>query len=154
VKSSVLLLYIKDVDSEDYTPDQIIDYLQSATLFVCVIDGHHFKFTEIQLALSWRVASLPQHFSPNTHEIPENPHNLYGERPRSFSCLMLAPEWIRIQEKPAADWVMPAKVEAIRAEFIRQCDKLDGFADGIRPIQSTMAFRQPTPRPIRARTID
>ena len=34
----------------------------------------------------------------------------------SFSSLMLAPEWIRIQEKPAANWVTPAKVEAIRAE--------------------------------------
>jgi feruloyl esterase len=49
----------------------------------------------------------------------------------SFSSLMLAPEWIRIQEKPAANWVTPAKVEAIRAEVIRQCDKLDGLADGI-----------------------
>ncbi len=49
----------------------------------------------------------------------------------SFSSLMLAPEWIRIQEKPAANWVPPAKVEAIRAEFVRQCDKLDGLADGI-----------------------
>src|SRR5262245_14334214 len=49
----------------------------------------------------------------------------------SFSSLMLAPEWIRIQEKPAANWVPPAKVEAIRAEFVRQCDKLDGLADGV-----------------------
>src|SRR5262245_7382911 len=49
----------------------------------------------------------------------------------SFSSLMLAPEWIRIQEKPAANWVPPAKIEAIRAEFIRQCDKLDGLSDGI-----------------------
>jgi feruloyl esterase len=52
---------------------------------------------------------------------------------------MLAPEWIRIQEKPAANWVTPAKVEAIRAEFIRQCDKLDGLADGI--INNYMACR-------------
>jgi len=49
----------------------------------------------------------------------------------SFSSLMHAPEWIRIQEKPIANWVTPAKVEAIRAEFVRQCDKLDGLADGI-----------------------
>jgi pimeloyl-ACP methyl ester carboxylesterase len=49
----------------------------------------------------------------------------------NFSSLMLAPEWIRIQEKPMANWVTPAKVNAIRGEFIRQCDKLDGLADGI-----------------------
>jgi hypothetical protein len=49
----------------------------------------------------------------------------------SFSSLMLAPELIRIQEKPLANWVPPAKVNAIRGEFIRQCDKLDGLADGI-----------------------
>ena len=57
----------------------------------------------------------------------------------SFSSLMLAPEWIRIQEKPAANWVTPAKTEAIRAEFVRQCDKLDGLADGI--INNYMACR-------------
>jgi pimeloyl-ACP methyl ester carboxylesterase len=49
----------------------------------------------------------------------------------SFSSLMLAPELIRIHEKPLAHWITPAKVEAIRAEFVRQCDKLDGLADGI-----------------------
>jgi feruloyl esterase len=49
----------------------------------------------------------------------------------SFSSLMLGPELIRIQEKPAANWLTPAKVEAIRAEFVRQCDKLDGLADGV-----------------------
>ncbi|MEO8099964.1 MAG: tannase/feruloyl esterase family alpha/beta hydrolase [Acidobacteriota bacterium] len=49
----------------------------------------------------------------------------------NFSTLMLAPELIRIQEKPAANWVPPAKVNAIRTEFIRQCDKLDGLVDGI-----------------------
>ncbi len=49
----------------------------------------------------------------------------------NFSTLMLAPELIRIQEKPLANWVTPAKVNAIRGEFIRQCDKLDGVADGI-----------------------
>jgi pimeloyl-ACP methyl ester carboxylesterase len=57
----------------------------------------------------------------------------------SFSSLMLAPELIRIQEKPAANWVSPAKTEAIRAEFVRQCDKLDGLADGI--INNYMACR-------------
>ncbi|HSP66839.1 MAG TPA: tannase/feruloyl esterase family alpha/beta hydrolase [Bryobacteraceae bacterium] len=49
----------------------------------------------------------------------------------NFSSLMLAPELIRIQEKPAANWVTPAKVNAIRGEFMRQCDKLDGLVDGI-----------------------
>jgi feruloyl esterase len=49
----------------------------------------------------------------------------------SFSSLMLAPEWIRIHEKPSANWVTPAKVNAIRGEFMRQCDSLDGLADGI-----------------------
>jgi hypothetical protein len=48
-----------------------------------------------------------------------------------FSTLMLAPELIRINEKPLANWVTPAKVDAIRAEFMRQCDSLDGLADGI-----------------------
>lgn len=49
----------------------------------------------------------------------------------SFSTLMLAPELVRIQEKPLANWVTPAKVNAIRAEFLRQCDNLDGLSDGI-----------------------
>jgi hypothetical protein len=49
----------------------------------------------------------------------------------NFSTLMLAPELIRIQEKPFKNWVTPAKVNAIRSEFLRQCDKLDGLADGI-----------------------
>jgi hypothetical protein len=48
-----------------------------------------------------------------------------------FSSLMLAPELIRIHEKPLANWVTPAKVNAIRGEFMRQCDSLDGLADGI-----------------------
>ncbi len=48
-----------------------------------------------------------------------------------FSTLMLAPELIRIKEEPAANWVTPAKVNAIRGEFMRQCDALDGLADGI-----------------------
>ncbi|HET9362496.1 MAG TPA: tannase/feruloyl esterase family alpha/beta hydrolase [Vicinamibacterales bacterium] len=56
-----------------------------------------------------------------------------------FSTLMLAPELIRIHEKPRANWVTPAKVNAIRGEFMRQCDALDGLADGI--INSYMACR-------------
>jgi feruloyl esterase len=49
----------------------------------------------------------------------------------NFSSLMLAPELIRIQEKPLANWVTRAKVAAIRGEFMRQCDALDGLADGV-----------------------
>ena len=49
----------------------------------------------------------------------------------NFSSLMLAPELIRIQEKPLKNWVTPAKVNAVRAEFLRQCDDLDGLSDGI-----------------------
>jgi feruloyl esterase len=44
---------------------------------------------------------------------------------------MLAPELIRIQEKPLANWVTPTKVNAIRGELMRLCDLLDGLADGI-----------------------
>jgi feruloyl esterase len=57
----------------------------------------------------------------------------------SFSSLMLAPELIRIQEKPLSAWVTPAKVNAIRGEFMRQCDKLDGLLDGV--INNYMACR-------------
>jgi len=57
----------------------------------------------------------------------------------SFSTLMLAPELIRIHEKPSANWVTPAKINAIRGEFMRQCDALDGLADGI--INNYMACR-------------
>ncbi len=57
----------------------------------------------------------------------------------NFSTLMLAPELIRIQEKPLANWVTPAKVNAIRGEFMRQCDKLDGLVDGV--IDNYMACR-------------
>src|SRR6185295_2415726 len=57
----------------------------------------------------------------------------------SFSTLMLAPELIRIHEKPIANWVTPAKINAIRGAFIRQCDGLDGLADGI--INNYMACR-------------
>ena len=56
-----------------------------------------------------------------------------------FSSLMLAPELIRIQEKPIANWVTPEKVNAIRGEFMRQCDALDGLADGV--INNYMACR-------------
>ncbi|HLN20551.1 MAG TPA: tannase/feruloyl esterase family alpha/beta hydrolase [Bacteroidales bacterium] len=49
----------------------------------------------------------------------------------SFSSLMLAPELIRIREIPSEAWVTPAKVNAIRAEFLKQCDNLDGLSDGI-----------------------
>lgn len=57
-----------------------------------------------------------------------------------FSSLMLAPALIRIQEKPAANWVTPAKVNAIRGEFMRQCDRLDGLVDGV--INNYMACRE------------
>jgi len=57
----------------------------------------------------------------------------------NFSSLMLAPELIRIQEKPLSNWVTRAKANAIRAEFMRQADKLDGLADGV--INSYMAAR-------------
>ncbi len=49
----------------------------------------------------------------------------------NFSSQTLSRELIRIQEKPLANWVTPAKVNAIRGEFMRQCDKLDGLVDGI-----------------------
>jgi feruloyl esterase len=57
----------------------------------------------------------------------------------SYSSLMLAPELIRIREKPLANWVTQAKVNAIRGEFVRQCDTLDGLADGV--INNYMACR-------------
>ncbi|HEX2920107.1 MAG TPA: tannase/feruloyl esterase family alpha/beta hydrolase [Bacteroidales bacterium] len=49
----------------------------------------------------------------------------------SFSNLMLAPELIRIQEIPLNNWVPATKTNAVRAEFLRQCDNLDGISDGI-----------------------
>ena len=49
----------------------------------------------------------------------------------NFSSLMLAPELIRIREKPLANWITRAKVNAIRGEFMRQCDRLDGLVDGV-----------------------
>jgi feruloyl esterase len=57
----------------------------------------------------------------------------------NFSTLMLAPELVRIQEKSLAKWVTKAKVNAIRAEFMRQADNLDGLADGV--INNYMAAR-------------
>jgi feruloyl esterase len=57
----------------------------------------------------------------------------------NFSTLMLAPVLIRIQEKPLSNWVTRAKTNAIRAEFMRQADKLDGLADGV--INNYMAAR-------------
>ncbi|MEO8136609.1 MAG: tannase/feruloyl esterase family alpha/beta hydrolase [Betaproteobacteria bacterium] len=48
-----------------------------------------------------------------------------------FSSLMLAPELIRIREKPFANWVTRQKVNAIRGEFLRQCDSIDGLLDGV-----------------------
>lgn len=57
----------------------------------------------------------------------------------NFSSLMLGPVLVRIQEKPVANWVTPAKTNAIRAEFMRQCDKLDGLVDGV--INNYMACR-------------
>jgi len=57
----------------------------------------------------------------------------------SFSSLMLAPELIRIQEKPLANVLTREKVNAIRGEFMRQCDALDGVVDGV--INNYMACR-------------
>ena len=71
---------------------------------------------------------------------PEDYDGIIADVPiLNFSSLMLAPELIRIQEKPLSKWVTPAKVNAIRTEFIRQCDELDGLADGI--INNYMAAR-------------
>jgi hypothetical protein len=57
----------------------------------------------------------------------------------NFSSLMLGPELIRIQERPIANWVTLAKVNAIRGEIMRQCDRLDGLVDGV--IDNYMACR-------------
>src|SRR5690606_25260541 len=48
-----------------------------------------------------------------------------------FSSLMLSRAHMRIQEIPLANWVPPAKGNAILAEFMRRCDNLDGRVDGI-----------------------
>jgi hypothetical protein len=70
----------------------------------------------------------------------------------NFSSLMLAPELIRIQEKPLSNWVTRAKANAIRAEFLRQADKPDGLADGV--INNYMAARRNPPRPTKAPRLD
>jgi feruloyl esterase len=57
-----------------------------------------------------------------------------------FSSLMLARALNRIQEIPLDHWVTNAKANAIRGEFMRQCDKLDGLADGI--VNNYMACRE------------
>ena len=57
----------------------------------------------------------------------------------SLSSLQVAPTLIHIHEKPLANWVPTTKVNAIQGEFMRQCDKLDGLADGI--INNYMACR-------------
>jgi hypothetical protein len=57
----------------------------------------------------------------------------------NFSSLMLAPELIRIQEKPLANWVTRAKTATIRDQFMRTCDGLDGVVDGV--IHNYMACR-------------
>jgi pimeloyl-ACP methyl ester carboxylesterase len=57
-----------------------------------------------------------------------------------FSSLMLARALNRIQEIPLDHWVTNAKVNAIRGEFMRQCDMLDGLADGI--VNNYMACRE------------
>jgi feruloyl esterase len=57
-----------------------------------------------------------------------------------FSSLMLARALNRIQEIPLDRWVTSAKINAIRGEFMRQCDTLDGLADGI--INNYMACRE------------
>jgi hypothetical protein len=48
-----------------------------------------------------------------------------------FSTLMLGPSLIRIQEKPQANWVSADKGPMLLKEIMRQCDKLDGLADGV-----------------------
>jgi feruloyl esterase len=45
-----------------------------------------------------------------------------------------------VQEIPLDHWVTSAKVNAIRGEFMRQCDTLDGLADGI--INNYMTCRE------------
>ena len=57
----------------------------------------------------------------------------------SISSILVAPVLMRIHERPMSNWVPPAKANAIRTEFVRQCDKLDGLADGI--INNYMACR-------------
>lgn len=49
----------------------------------------------------------------------------------SLSTLQLSSALRAIQEKPLENWVTPAKTTAIAAEIMRQCDDLDGLADGV-----------------------
>lgn len=49
----------------------------------------------------------------------------------NFTSLTMSPVWNQIQQIPAAKHVPTAKSAAIRTEIMRQCDKLDGLADGI-----------------------
>ncbi|HTQ35880.1 MAG TPA: tannase/feruloyl esterase family alpha/beta hydrolase [Steroidobacteraceae bacterium] len=49
----------------------------------------------------------------------------------SLAGLMASPVAIRHQEIPLAKWVPTAKARAIAAEFMRQCDGLDGLQDGV-----------------------
>lgn len=49
----------------------------------------------------------------------------------NFSSLMWGPVWLRQQEIAQANWVTQAKRAAISTEVIRQCDGLDGLADGV-----------------------
>ncbi len=63
---------------------------------------------------------------------PDDYHGVIANVPIvSFSSLMLAPELIRIQEKPLANWVTRAKVATLRDQFMRTCDRLDGRVDGV-----------------------
>ncbi len=48
-----------------------------------------------------------------------------------MSSLMLAPTLTRIQERALANHVPPSKGPAMLAEFMRQCDGLDGRIDGV-----------------------
>lgn len=48
-----------------------------------------------------------------------------------FSSLMLGPSLIRIREIPQANWVPATMGPAILAEFMRQCDALDGSMDAV-----------------------
>lgn len=49
----------------------------------------------------------------------------------NFTTLQLSQVLRRIQEKPLANWVPTAKTRAIATEIVRQCDALDGLADGV-----------------------
>jgi pimeloyl-ACP methyl ester carboxylesterase len=71
---------------------------------------------------------------------PNDYHGVIANVPIvNFSSLMLAPELIRIQEKPLTNWVTRAKVATIRDHFMRTCDTLDGRVDGV--INNYMACR-------------